>query len=141
MWMQLWQRFDRMIGSATESCGESRRGKTDSDENDEISSLVDLLMYMLGDGWKWQDLALVDVDGKILMLALVDHFGCCGYGGGGGGGRIHDDSSYRKDSVDDSILIESVTTFKPMSSQQAAAMVETHELTAAATISLQPNGL
>ncbi|GKB09080.1 hypothetical protein Tco_0837392 [Tanacetum coccineum] len=50
-------------------------GSLKKDENDEISSLVDLLMYMLGDGWKWQDLALVDVDGKILMLALVDHFG------------------------------------------------------------------
>ncbi|GJT45053.1 hypothetical protein Tco_0953768 [Tanacetum coccineum] len=42
-------------------------------ENDEISSLVDLLMSMLSDGWKLKDLTLVDVDGKILMIALVDH--------------------------------------------------------------------
>ncbi|GKC97350.1 hypothetical protein Tco_1167625 [Tanacetum coccineum] len=52
-------------------------GSIQMDEDDEISNLVDLHMYMLCDGWKWQDLFdLKDVDGKISMLALVDHFGC-----------------------------------------------------------------
>ncbi|GJS00840.1 hypothetical protein Tco_0317348 [Tanacetum coccineum] len=28
----------------------------DDDDDDEISNYVDLHMYMLGGGWKWQDL-------------------------------------------------------------------------------------
>nr|GEZ44659.1 hypothetical protein [Tanacetum cinerariifolium] len=34
------------------------------DDDDEIFNLVDLHVYMLCGGWKWQDL---------LRLALVDH--------------------------------------------------------------------
>ncbi|GJS39627.1 hypothetical protein Tco_0564670 [Tanacetum coccineum] len=39
-------------------------GSLQMDNDDEISNLVDLLIYMLCGGWKWQDL---------LRFALVDH--------------------------------------------------------------------
>ncbi|GJR05919.1 hypothetical protein Tco_0528903 [Tanacetum coccineum] len=41
-------------------------GSLQMDEDDEISNLVDVHIYMLYGGWKWQDL---------LRLALVDHHG------------------------------------------------------------------
>ncbi|GJV36847.1 hypothetical protein Tco_1409324 [Tanacetum coccineum] len=44
-------------------------GSLQMDEDDEIFSLVDLHIYMLFGGWKWQDL---------LRLALVDHYGTFG---------------------------------------------------------------
>ncbi|GJU30746.1 hypothetical protein Tco_1174335 [Tanacetum coccineum] len=87
-------------------------GSLQKDDDDEISNLVDLHMGMhrwriqylqscrfaYGYAWWWMEMA------RSSKLALVDHHKSCGYGGGSG--KIHDDSSCKKDSVDDSILIE-----------------------------------
>nr|GEX06217.1 hypothetical protein [Tanacetum cinerariifolium] len=64
-------------------------------DDDKIFNLVDLHVYMLCRGWKWQDL---------LRLALVDHRRSCGYGGAER--RIHDDSFCNEDLVKDLRLIE-----------------------------------
>nr|GEX50454.1 hypothetical protein [Tanacetum cinerariifolium] len=59
---------------------------------------VNLHMYVLCGGWKWQELLLWWI--IISGVCLEDHFRCCGYDGGGG--RIHDDSFCNEDSVEDS---------------------------------------
>nr|GEX42415.1 hypothetical protein [Tanacetum cinerariifolium] len=49
---------------------------------------------------------LLQMDVNDENFKLVDLNMGCGCGYGGGGQRIHDDSSYRRHPVDDSILIE-----------------------------------
>ncbi|GJW58834.1 hypothetical protein Tco_0105565 [Tanacetum coccineum] len=70
---------------------------------------LDLHMGMLGGGWKWQDLqsllwraGIIPSEVKMFFSnALISehHLGIRLWLSGYGGGWIHDDSSYRRDSV------------------------------------------
>ncbi|GJZ07713.1 hypothetical protein Tco_0541506 [Tanacetum coccineum] len=63
-------------------------GSLQMDEDDEISNLVDLHIYMLCGGWKWQDLlrlALVDHHRRSELMGYVDDSEMPMYCGGRGG--------------------------------------------------------
>ncbi|GJV45447.1 aldehyde dehydrogenase family 7 member B4 [Tanacetum coccineum] len=102
-----------------EQCESLKKGREDSIEPESQTQLVDgmdtedLHMGMLGGRWKWQDLqSLLWLDHhkkkmcvkELVVVMSVRILVGCGYGGGSG--KIYDDSSFKKDSVDDSILIE-----------------------------------